>query len=184
MRTRVKKFQALWTLMAGVAVAAMLASAPAYAKKPEKTAKRPMVKENPDSSWKHYQKPDDATLRKELKPLQYQVTQKAATERAFQNEYWDNHEPGLYVDVVSGEPLFTSMDKYDSGCGWPSFTRPVDPDAVTEDVDKSLGMTRGSKFVPRAPTPISATSFPTDPVPMVCVTASTRPRCVSFPSLS
>jgi len=141
-RTRAKKFQAIWTLVAGVAVTAMLASAPACAKKPEKMAKRPMVKEIPDSSWKHYEKPDDAKLRKELKPLQYEVTQKAATERAFQNEYWNNHEPGLYVDVVSGEPLFTSMDKYDSGCGWPSFTRPVNPDVVTEDVDKSLGMTR------------------------------------------
>jgi len=141
-KIRAKKSQSIWTLVAGVAVAAMLASAPACAKKPEKTAKRPMVKENSDSSWKHYQKPDDAKLRKELKPLQYEVTQKSATERAFQNEYWDNHEAGLYVDVVSGEPLFTSMDKYDSGCGWPSFTRPVKSDAVTEDVDKSLGMTR------------------------------------------
>jgi peptide methionine sulfoxide reductase msrA/msrB len=122
---------------------AFLGSASTMAKEPhDKSMKHPELKEDSTSSWKHYEKPDDAELRKELKPLQYQVTQEAATERPFQNEFWDNHKAGLYVDVVSGEPLFTSLDKYDSGCGWPSFTKPVDPQAVTEDVDKSLGMAR------------------------------------------
>jgi methionine-R-sulfoxide reductase len=70
--------------------------------------------------------PSDADLRRLLSPLQYDVTQHAATERAFQNEYWNNHEPGIYVDIVSGEPLFSSLDKFDSGTGWPSFTKPLD----------------------------------------------------------
>ena len=70
------------------------------------------------------------------------MTQEAATERAFSNQYWDNHAPGLYVDVVTGEPLFTSLDKYDSGCGWPSFTKPIVPEVVTHKTDRSYGMER------------------------------------------
>jgi methionine-R-sulfoxide reductase len=89
-----------------------------------------------------FKKPNDEELRKKLSPLQYQVTQHEGTERAFQNEYWDNHEPGIYVDVVSGEPLFSSLDKYDSGTGWPSFTKPLDPQNVTTKTDRRLGMTR------------------------------------------
>lgn len=77
-----------------------------------------------------------------LTPLQYRVTQQDGTEPAFRNEYWNNHEAGLYVDVVSGQPLFSSTDKYDSGTGWPSFTKPIDPDAVTTRTDRSLFMTR------------------------------------------
>ena len=73
-----------------------------------------------------FQKPSDAELRQRLTPIQYHVTQEAGTERAFANEYHDNHRPGIYVDVVSGEPLFSSLDKYDSGTGWPSFTRPLE----------------------------------------------------------
>ncbi|HEX3683048.1 MAG TPA: peptide-methionine (R)-S-oxide reductase MsrB [Bryobacteraceae bacterium] len=73
---------------------------------------------------------------------QYEVTQRNATEHPFRNAYWDHKEPGLYVDVVSGEPLFTSMDKFDSGCGWPSFTKPVDAENVVEKRDSSLGMIR------------------------------------------
>jgi peptide-methionine (R)-S-oxide reductase len=72
----------------------------------------------------------------------YRVTQQDGTERPFQNEYWDNTEPGLYVDVVSGEPLFASVDKVDSGTGWPSFTKPLEPANVVENVDRSHGMTR------------------------------------------
>jgi methionine-R-sulfoxide reductase len=71
----------------------------------------------------NFRKPSDEELKKKLTPLQYQVTQKAGTERAFSNEYWNNHEKGIYVDVVSGEPLFSSLDKYESGTGWPSFTK-------------------------------------------------------------
>jgi len=89
-----------------------------------------------------FKKPSDADLKKELTPLQYQVTQHEATERPFQNEFWNNHEAGIYVDVVSGEPLFSSLDKYDSGTGWPSFTKPLDPANVKTKTDRSLLMER------------------------------------------
>ncbi|NND91140.1 MAG: peptide-methionine (R)-S-oxide reductase MsrB [Granulosicoccus sp.] len=77
-----------------------------------------------------------------LTKTQYEVTQNGATEPSFRNEFWNNTAPGLYVDIVSGEPLFTSMDQFDSGCGWPSFTQPVESAHVVEHVDNSLGMTR------------------------------------------
>src|SRR5512145_1951347 len=77
-----------------------------------------------------------------LTPEQYRVTQQDGTERPFQNEYWDNKEPGLYVDVVSGEPLFASVDKFDSGTGWPSFTKPLEPGNIVEKEDRSLFMVR------------------------------------------
>jgi peptide methionine sulfoxide reductase msrA/msrB len=89
-----------------------------------------------------YTKPDDATLKKTLSSLQYKVTQKEGTEPPFQNEYWDNKKEGIYVDIVSGEPLFSSLDKYDSGTGWPSFTKPLDPGNIVEKQDRSLFMTR------------------------------------------
>ncbi len=89
-----------------------------------------------------YVKPDDATLKKRLSPLQYEVTQKAATERPFQNEYWDNHKKGIYVDIVSGEPLFSSLDKFESGTGWPSFTKPLEPENIVEKEDRSFFMKR------------------------------------------
>ena len=89
-----------------------------------------------------FKKPSDGELKQKLTDLQYQVTQKDGTERAFQNAYWDNHEPGIYVDVVSGEPLFSSLDKFDSGTGWPSFTRPLVPDNVTTRTDRTHFMTR------------------------------------------
>lgn len=87
-------------------------------------------------------KPSDSELKANLTPLQYQVTQKDGTERPFSNEYWDNHREGIYVDVVSGEPLFSSTDKFDSGTGWPSFTRPIQKETVIEKVDRGLLMTR------------------------------------------
>lgn len=92
-----------------------------------------------DSGW---QRPDEATLRARLTELQYEVTQEEGTERPFANAYHDNKALGLYVDIVSGEPLFSSRDKYDSGTGWPSFTRPVDPARVTLHEDSSFFMTR------------------------------------------
>jgi peptide methionine sulfoxide reductase msrA/msrB len=90
----------------------------------------------------NYQKPSEAELKKKLDPLQFQVTQHAATEPAFQNQYWDNHKPGIYVDIVSGEPLFSSLDKFDSGCGWPSFSKPVSDSKVVERDDNSYFMHR------------------------------------------
>ena len=86
--------------------------------------------------------PDDAGLRQRLTPLQYEVTQREGTEPAFANEYWDEHRDGIYVDVVSGEPLFSSRDKYDSGTGWPSFTRPLRDEAVTTKTDFKLFLPR------------------------------------------
>ena len=90
----------------------------------------------------NFKKPDAAELKKKLTPEQFAVTQQAATEPAFHNEYWDNHAPGLYVDVVSGEPLFSSLDKFDSGCGWPSFTQPLVGEKLIENTDSSFGMIR------------------------------------------
>ena len=87
-------------------------------------------------------KPPDNVMKKKLTPLQYAVTQHADTETPFNNEYWDNHEAGLYVDVVSGEPLFSSLDKYESGTGWPSFTRPLVAANLTTKSDHLLGYTR------------------------------------------
>lgn len=85
-----------------------------------------------------YSRPSDTVLKQSLTPLQYQVVREDATEPAFANQYWNNKEPGIYVDIVSGEPLFSSTDKYDSGTGWPSFTRPLEPDLILEKVDKSF----------------------------------------------
>ena len=90
----------------------------------------------------NYPKPSDAELKKKLTPTQYEVTQHEGTEPAFRNEYWDNHKAGIYVDVVSGEPLFSSLDKFDSGTGWPSFTRPVEPERVRSVEDRSFLMAR------------------------------------------
>ncbi|BFH12492.1 peptide-methionine (R)-S-oxide reductase MsrB [Paenibacillus melissococcoides] len=89
-----------------------------------------------------YPKPSDAEIKAKLTKEQYEVTQGKGTERAFSNEYWDNEEPGIYADVVTGEPLFSSTDKYDSMCGWPSFTKPIDPAVVLEYEDTSYNMIR------------------------------------------
>jgi peptide methionine sulfoxide reductase msrA/msrB len=89
-----------------------------------------------------FKKPSDEELKQRLTPLQYKVTQKEGTERAFHNEYWDNKKQGIYVDIVSGEPLFSSSDKFDSGTGWPSFTKPIDEGAVAEKSDRSFFMVR------------------------------------------
>jgi methionine-R-sulfoxide reductase len=91
---------------------------------------------------REYTMPSQEELKERLTPLQYQVTQQDGTERPFQNEYWDNKKPGIYVDIVSGEPLFSSKDKYASGTGWPSFTRPLVKENVVEEEDRSYGMVR------------------------------------------
>jgi peptide methionine sulfoxide reductase msrA/msrB len=95
-----------------------------------------------DSVNRQYVKPTAAEIKKKLSPLQYEVTQNNGTEPAYSNAYWDNHREGLYVDIVTGEPLFSSKDKFESGTGWPSFTRPIAPDAVKQSVDSSMGMRR------------------------------------------
>ena len=100
----------------------------------DRTAEGPKMSE--------YTKPSDAELRERLTTMQYRVTQEEATEPAFRNEYWDTKEHGIYVDVVSGEPLFSSLDKFESGTGWPSFTRPLEPDNIVEREDRKLFMTR------------------------------------------
>ncbi len=89
-----------------------------------------------------FHKPSDEELKRKLTPLQYKVTQHEGTEAPFRNEFWDNHEQGIYVDVVSGEPLFSSLDKFESGTGWPSFTRPLAPDNIKTKTDRSLFATR------------------------------------------
>lgn len=91
---------------------------------------------------KDFTKPSDEELREKLTPMQYQVTQQEGTEPPFQNEYWNNKEAGLYVDVVSGEPLFSSFEKFDSSCGWASFYKPLEPENFTEKEDGKFGMRR------------------------------------------
>lgn len=104
--------------------------------------KDPLAKSTSDdadeSIQKNYHKPSQDEIRQKLSDTQYRVTQNAGTEIPFANEYWNNHQAGLYVDVVTGEPLFSSRDKFDSGTGWPSFTRPITPEAVVRKVDRSL----------------------------------------------
>lgn len=89
-----------------------------------------------------YPRPSDAELAQRLTPIQFEVTQNSGTEPPFRNEYWDNSDPGIYVDVTTGEPLFVSSDKFESGCGWPSFTRPIDRSVIVERFDGSHGMAR------------------------------------------
>lgn len=105
-----------------------------------------MKKENsgitPKKPTGNYTRPSDEDLLRRLTPLQYKVTRQDGTEPPFRNEYWDNHEDGIYVDIVSGEPLFSSSDKFDSGTGWPSFTRPLEPGNIVEKTDRSFLMVR------------------------------------------
>jgi len=90
------------------------------------------------SDWRNFKKPDNATLKRRLSPLQYEVTQQEGTEPAFRNEYNSNKADGIYVDIVSGEPLFSSLDKYDSGTGWPSFTKPLVPENIVTREDRRI----------------------------------------------
>lgn len=104
--------------------------------------KEPEVKASGTASPSSTVKPSEEVLRRTLTPLQYDVTQREGTEPPFKNEYWDNKKEGIYVDIVSGEPLFSSLDKFDSGTGWPSFTRPLVPENIVEKQDRKLFMTR------------------------------------------
>ncbi len=105
-------------------------------------AERTATEEARPVSTKKYEKPSEQELRQRLSPLQWKVTQEEGTEPPFKNSYWDNKAPGIYVDIVSGEPLFSSTDKFESGTGWPSFTRPIDKARIVEREDKSLFTTR------------------------------------------
>ncbi|MFQ3175035.1 MAG: methionine-R-sulfoxide reductase [Psychromonas sp.] len=98
--------------------------------------------DNKGKKMTEYKKPDEQKLRAQLNEVQYRVTQQDATERPFENTYWDNQATGIYVDIVSGEPLFSSLDKFDAHCGWPSFTQPMQPTKVVEKVDTQLFATR------------------------------------------
>ena len=108
----------------------------------KKIWKDEMRSESQKDHHQKFKKLSDAELKQKLTPLQYEVTQKNGTERPFDNEYWNNKKDGIYVDIVSGEPLFSSLDKYDSGTGWPSFIKPIEPDHIIEGEDKGLFMAR------------------------------------------
>ena len=97
----------------------------------------PMPTEKTGDPWATFKKPSEAMLKKELTPLQYKVTQEEGTEPPFNNDYWDNHKEGIYVDIVSGEPLFSSLDKYESGTGWPSFSKPLEPGNIVAKEDRT-----------------------------------------------
>jgi methionine-R-sulfoxide reductase len=121
----------------------------ARAQKPNDAVPQSNSMTTPSSTNQTSTKPSPEELKKKLTPQQYHITQLCGTEPPFRNEYWDNHRAGIYVDLVSGEPLFTSLDKFDSGSGWPSFTKPIEKDKVAEKSDRTLGMerneVRGSK---------------------------------------
>jgi peptide methionine sulfoxide reductase msrA/msrB len=110
---------------------------------PAKPLDAPLAQNEPAAMpARSYAKPPVADLKQKLTPTQFEVTQNAATEPPFRNDFWDNHAPGIYVDVTTGEPLFSSLDKYESGTGWPSFTRPIEDGHVLSKEDATLGMSR------------------------------------------
>jgi len=123
----------LWIGLAGTLVVVVGSILFGYAQ----TQKKEAEKMNPTK-----EVPAEAELRKQLTKDQYKVTRECGTETPFHNAYWDNHRPGIYVDIITGEPLFSSLDKFDSGTGWPSFTKPISADNVTEKKDSSYGMER------------------------------------------
>jgi methionine-R-sulfoxide reductase len=127
-------------LLALFAAAALLCTAPVSAQ--TRTASTSSTSSSATIARKAFVKPSDSDLKKKLTPLQYEVTQHEATETPFRNTYWDNHEAGIYVDIVSGEPLFSSLDKFDSGTGWPSFTKPLEPANIQTKTDRMLGYAR------------------------------------------
>ena len=125
-------------VLAVVAVAIFVASRRQDPPTQRLTGNQTAVEVGNDTAWAQFKKPEDAELQEILTPLQYEVTQKEGTERPFANEFWDNKQEGLYVDVVSGEPLFSSKEKYDSGTGWPSFFQVVDGGNIVEKEDHTL----------------------------------------------
>ncbi|HBN75245.1 MAG TPA: peptide-methionine (R)-S-oxide reductase [Planctomycetaceae bacterium] len=151
-RTRVINFSALSLIMTlglmgcqqnvttvpGNTVASESQSLPAE----EQTTNSHSIETSGDKPWHNFKKPSKEELKKKLDSLQYNVTQEEGTESSFQNKYWDNKKAGIYVDIVSGEPLFTSTDKYKSGTGWPSFVKPIDPQFIELKVDRGLWYNR------------------------------------------
>ena len=124
----------LWLGLAGTVVVIVGSILFGYAQTQKKEAEKTMNATKPV--------PSDAELQRQLTKDQYHVTRQCGTETAFHNAYWDNHEPGIYVDVITGEPLFSSLDKFDSGTGWPSFTKPISKETIVEKRDSSFGMER------------------------------------------
>jgi methionine-R-sulfoxide reductase len=131
--------------LATLTLTAVLAATPAACQNPDPSQHGP-IRELPETAAGFdaatFVKPSAEVLRQRLSELEFHVTQEDGTERAFANRYHDHHEDGLYVDIVSGEPLFSSRDKFDSGTGWPSFTRPLVPENIVEHVDRAYGMVR------------------------------------------
>ena len=117
----------LWAFIGILTFGVFVHSSGETSGQPEKQKADDYTGSEPPGGWRNFKKPDDASLRKMLTPLQYKVTQREGTEPPFSNEYDENLREGIYVDIVSGEPLFGSLDKFDSGTGWPSFTRPLEP---------------------------------------------------------
>lgn len=143
--TRIATLPVFAGLLAGFLAVSAACSAPAAGNDPAGDGDDPQSttsarEDRGAGGWpmEEFEKPSKEELRERLNPLQFQVTQKDATEPPFRNEYWDNHEDGIYVDVVSGEPLFSSLDKFESGTGWPSFTRPLEPENVVTRKDFKL----------------------------------------------
>jgi peptide methionine sulfoxide reductase msrA/msrB len=128
--------------IAGMAAAVLLAAGLVAIVRHTGRAQQADIATQASEPMKNFKKPDRAQLRRKLSSEQFAVTQECGTEPAFHNAYWDNHKPGIYVDVVSGEPLFSSLDKFDSGTGWPSFTQPVKGTDLAEKKDGAFGMTR------------------------------------------
>jgi peptide-methionine (R)-S-oxide reductase len=129
-----RSHKTLWLGLAGTVVVIVGSILFGYAQTQKKEAERIMNPTKPV--------PSDAELRRQLTKDQYHVTREGGTETAFHNAYWDNHKAGIYVDVITGEPLFSSLDKFDSGTGWPSFTKPISKESVVEKRDSSFGMER------------------------------------------
>jgi peptide-methionine (R)-S-oxide reductase len=128
--------------IAGIAAAAFLTAGLIAAVHSAGLAQPTNISTNQSTNMSDFKKPEATDLKRKLSAEQYHVTQQCGTEPPFQNAYWDNHKPGIYVDVISGEVLFSSLDKFDSGTGWPSFTRPVNDTDIVEKKDTAYGMVR------------------------------------------
>jgi methionine-R-sulfoxide reductase len=138
-RPIVSRKPAILIILAVAALALVFMQAQTNAPKAQ-TAQKPQSRKG--ATMTNFTKPSDAELKKMLTPIQYEVTQNEGTERPFSNEYADNHQAGIYVDIVSGEPLFSSFDKFESGTGWPSFTRPLEPANVVTKTDRKFFVSR------------------------------------------